>query len=237
MADVANNAMNAALAYRSAVEDYGNFIDSAMRQYGWTMPDASGQYSVQGAQDAFDPERVIQYDTTGKPVFNIEAVAAQTAGGQYGTKGLFAQTAQASASQEAQARAATRGRGLRGGLATQQERLAETLAGQQMGQVSAGLFQDIFSRYGGLGKSYQQIAVGEATDATINAANAAASAPTTNPYQVPETPSVPPPMPEPVVPTTPQRNPNQKPQGEGRMYERRGNFQYLGKQRGWVKAK
>jgi hypothetical protein len=186
MADVANNAMNAALAYRQAVEEYGNFVDSAMRQYGWTMPDASGQYSVQGAQDAFDPDRVIQYDTSGKPVFNVAETVARTAGGQYGTTGLFAQTAQESAAQEAEARAAARGRGLRGGVASQQERLAETLAGRQMGTVSAGLFQDVFARYGGLGKAYQQIAVGEATDAAINAANLAASMPTTNPMAAPE---------------------------------------------------
>ena len=171
MADVADNAVRAGLAYRGAVEDYGNFIDSTMRQYGWTMPDASGKYSVLGAQDAFDPDRVIQFDSSGRPTFDAESLIASTSGGQYGTTGLFAETAQAGAAGEAAARAEYRSRGLgRGsGLARQQELAAETAATTAMGDVSAGLFGDIFGKYAGLGKSYQDVVAGEATDAAIRA--------------------------------------------------------------------
>lgn len=171
MADVADNAVRASIAYRGAVEDYGNFIDSTMRQYGWTMPDASGRYSVMGAQDAFDPDRVIQFDSSGRPTFDAASLVASTSGGQYGTTGLFAETAQAGAAGEAAARAEYRARGLgRGsGLARQAEIGAETAATTAMGDVSAGLFGDILSRYSGLGKSYQDVVAGEATDAAIRA--------------------------------------------------------------------
>jgi hypothetical protein len=179
MSAVADNAIRASMAYRGAVEDYGNFIDTTMRQYGWTMPDSSGQYSVQGAQDAFDPDRVIQYDTSGKPTFDLERVAAQTSGGQYGTTGLFAETAQESAAQEADVRMAARGRGFGAGsgLSRQAELAAETQAGRAMGQVSAGLFSDIFSRYGNLGRLYGDVATGEVTDALIRAEGDVANMP------------------------------------------------------------
>jgi hypothetical protein len=168
MAAVADNAMRAGLAYRGAVEDYGNFIDSAMREYGWTSRDASGNYSVKGAQDAFDPDQLIQYDAAGRPTFDQAALLERTSGGQYGTTGLFASTAQAGAAAEAQARAGVRGRGITGGgLAAQQERLAETMTQSEMGGVSGALFSDIMSRYKGLGKAYEDVRAGEVTDAAI----------------------------------------------------------------------
>jgi hypothetical protein len=168
---VADNAIRATMAYQGAVEDYGNFIDSTMRQYGWTMPDASGQYSVQGAQDAFDPNRVIQFDESGKPTFDAERIASMTSGGQYGTTGTFAETAQAGAASEATARAEARMRGFgRGsGLSRQAEVESEDATRRAMGEVSAGLFGDVFAKYGGLGRLYQDVAVGEATDAAIRA--------------------------------------------------------------------
>ncbi len=175
MAEVADNAIRASMAYRGAVEDYGNFIDSAMREYGWTMPDATGSYSVQGAQDAFDPDRTIQFDASGRPTGTPGSIAASTSGGQYGTTGLFARTAQESAALEAQEMASMRGRGFGAGsgLGRQVESRLETGAKESIGEVSKSLFGDIFSKYGALGKQYEGVKTAEATDAMINAQNLA----------------------------------------------------------------
>lgn len=237
MSAVADNAMRASIAYRDAVEDYGNFVDATMRQYGWTMPDASGEYSVLGAQDAFDPDRVIQFDSAGKPVFGAEdaqRLAAMGASGQYGTTGLFAQTAQAGAAEEAGVQAGVRARGLgaRSGLARQAELAAETAALQNIGQVSADFFGGIMSKYGGLGKLYQDIATGEATDEAIRAAQASQNVGLSNPV-------APPVMPKAAPAAAPEAAPapaSGKPTGKGRMYERRGKWQYMGDKRGWVKT-
>lgn len=189
MAEVADNATRATMAYNRAVEDYGNFVDTTMRQYGWTMPDASGQYSITGAQDAFDPNRVIQYDTTGKPIFDQEAILGQTMGGQYGTTGLFAETAQAAASSEAEARMAARGRNLgRGSGLSRQQELASEFAGQEsMRNVSTGLFQDILGKYSGLTRAYEEVGIGEATDALINARLLSENVELSDEVPVPET--------------------------------------------------
>jgi len=239
MSAVADNAMRASMAYRGAVEDYGNFVDATMRQYGWTMPDASGKYSVLGAQDAFDPDRVIQFDSAGKPVFGAEdaqRLAAMGASGQYGTTGLFAQTAQAGAAEEAGVQAGVRARGLgaRSGLARQAELAAETAALQDIGQVSAGFFGDIMSKYGGLGKLYQDIAAGEVTDAAIRAAQGSENVAVSDPVAPPVMPEAAPVMPE-AAPAAPAAA-RGKPTGKGRMYERRGKWQYMGNKRGWVKT-
>lgn len=162
------NAVMAAMAYRQAVEDAGNFVDQQMRQYGWTAPDASGVYSTMGAQDAFDPDRVIQFDAFGAPVVDAAQVMQSTQRGQYGTTGLFAETAQQAAAQEADIMAGERMRGFgRGsGLSGQRQRFAETTAARQMGTLSSRFLQDLMRQYQGLTRTYQGVAAGAAQGAT-----------------------------------------------------------------------
>jgi hypothetical protein len=233
MTQVADNATRATMAYRGAVEDYGNFIDTTMRQYGWSMPGADGNYSVRNAQNAFDPDQVIQFDSSGKPVFDQEAVLARTRGGQYGTQGLFAQTAQAGAAREAEARLGARSRGLAGGgLMTQQERLAETMAGEEMGQASATFLSDVMGKYMGLGKRYEDVAVAEAEDARINAAIQAGLVPLEGDLPAPvEEPA---PVAEPTMPAADTRivPPGKNVVGEILPQASRGNYKVKGNPQG-----
>lgn len=172
---VSEGAYNAALAYRQAVEDAGNFIDAQMRQYGWTAPGADGQYSVLNAQNAFDPDRVIQFDQSGAPQIDAAAIAAGTTGGQYGTTGLFAQTAQQLAGQAAEMRVgeAQRGFGRGSGLARQRQQAAETFAKERMGTLSSQFLQNLLGRYQGLTKQYQGAIVGGTQSAIGSAARQA----------------------------------------------------------------
>ena len=175
---VSEGAYNAAMAYRMAVQDAGNFIDQQMRQYGWTAPGADGKYSVLNAQNAFDPDRVIQFDQSGAPMVDTAAIAQATMGGQYGTTGLFAQTAQQNAAQEADVMLGERMRGFgRGsGLTRQRERAAETFARERMGNVSNQFLQSILGRYQGLTGQYQNYAAGGAQGAMQSAARRASLA-------------------------------------------------------------
>lgn len=173
--DVSNNAISAALAYRTAVEDYGNFIDNTMRQFGWQTKGTDGQYSTLNAQNAFDPDRIVQFDSTGSPFIDSEAVIRATSEGQYGTTGAFAQAAQQGATQEAEAALGGRfsGFGKGSGLMSQQRQLAEQSTKAQMSGLSSQLMSGLFSKYAGLGKQYQNVAAGQAQDTAASAARRA----------------------------------------------------------------
>jgi hypothetical protein len=152
-------AVGASVAFRQAVEDAGNAVDSMMMQYGWQMPGANGQYSTTAAGDAFDPNNVLSFDDQGKAV-----QTAPTGMGQYGTTGLFAESAQQTAAEEAEARLAARTSGITGGLARQRERLSETLGAQRMGGLSAQLFGGLGQQYADVGRSYLDVLTGRAQD-------------------------------------------------------------------------
>ena len=173
--EVGNNAINAALAYRSAVEDYGNFIDNTMRQFGWQTKGTDGQYSVLNAQNAFDPDRIVQFDSTGSPYTDTAAVMQAASGGQYGTTGAFAQAAQKGASEEAATLLGGRmhGFGKGSGLMSQQRQLAEATTNAQMSGLSSQLMSGLFSKYAGLGKQYQNVTAGQAQDAASSASRRA----------------------------------------------------------------
>ena len=172
MADTVNNATQAALAYRGAVEDYGNYIDALMRQYGWNTKGPDGQYSVLNAQNAFDPDRVIQFDSSGAPSINQAQIAQATSGGYYGGTGTLANIAKAGATEEAQAMMQARMQGLdpRSGLAKQARQQAESATQEKMGIASNEFLQNILKTYSDLTKKYQNVSAGTAQDLTSSAA-------------------------------------------------------------------
>jgi hypothetical protein len=175
MADIVNNATQAALAYRGAVEDYGNYVDMLMRQYGWNAKGPDGTYSVLNAQNAFDPDRVIQFDSSGSPQVNAAQIAQATGQGYYGTSGALANVAKAGAGQEAQAITAARmaGLGPRSGLATQMRQQAEAATSEKMGLASNEFLSSILKTYSDLTKKYQNVSAGTAEDLTSSAARRA----------------------------------------------------------------
>jgi hypothetical protein len=168
---VADNAIQATMAYRGAIEDYGNFVDQQMRSFGWQMPGQDGQYSVLNAQNAFDPDSVVQFDAAGNPTFDQASILAQTSGGQYGTTGRFAEATQQGASQEADIRRnmISRGLGRNSGLSRQGQELSEGATGGNLANLSGEFFNSLQGRYGDLAKKYQNVGTGKVSDAQSNA--------------------------------------------------------------------
>lgn len=162
---IPDNAARATMAWRGATEDAGNFIDDLMQQYGWTMSGPDGTYSTTTAGDAFDPNNIMRFGSDGGATVDTARIAQQTASGQYGAKGVFADIARGGATQEAEAIQAARGRGLTGGLARQQRQLAESLTSTQMGGASADLLKAIMGQYAGVGKAFSGVKQGQVLDA------------------------------------------------------------------------
>lgn len=153
MSTIESNATNAAMAFRYATEDAGNYIDQVMSDYGWTMPGADGTYSTIAAGDAFDPNNVMQFGQDGKAIFDPTKI--KTSGGQIGGKGIFSDILRGGGAEEAQVIEQARGRGImQGGLAQQARQLAEDLATQKTSQASSEMFKAIFGTYGNVGRSY-----------------------------------------------------------------------------------
>jgi len=168
---VADNAIQATMAYRGAIEDYGNFVDQQMRSFGWQMPGQDGQYSVLNAQNAFDPDSVVQFDEAGNPTFDQASILRQTSGGQYGSTGRFAEATQQGGTQEADINRSIMGRGLgRGsGLGQQAQALSEGATSGNLAGLSSELFGGLQGKYSDLAKKYQNVGGAKVSDAQSNA--------------------------------------------------------------------
>ena len=220
------NAIQGSIAFRQAVEDAGNAVDQMMMQYGWQTPGAGGQYSNIAAGDAYDPDKVLTFDDQGKAVMNMPTV-----GGQYGTTGLFAQSAQETAAEEAQARLGMRASGITGGLARQREVLSESLGRQRMGALSGQLFAGLGQEYGTVRGSYSDLLAAQVEDATAAGTGQAENATLTDPNAaVPPLPMVEEPVapvaPEPastIIPAAKNTVGGILPSGSRGNYNRRGN--------------
>jgi hypothetical protein len=168
---VADNAIQATMAYRGAIEDYGNFVDQQMRSFGWQMPGQDGQYSVLNAQNAFDPDSVVQFDESGNPTFDQASILRQTSGGQYGSTGRFAEATQQGGTQEADINRTIMNRGLgRGsGLGQQAQALSEGATSGNLAGLSSELFGGLQGKYSDLAKKYQNVGGARVSDAQSNA--------------------------------------------------------------------
>lgn len=167
---LADNTNAAAMAFVGATEDAGNYIDSLMNQYGWTMPGSDGSYSVINSGNAFDPNNIMSFGDKGGATIDMARIANQTASGKFGGRGIFADIARGGATQEAQTVADLSSRGLgQGGLAEQQRALAEYTTNQQTGQASSELFNKLLAQYVGVKKAYQG-SLGSNVTGSINSA-------------------------------------------------------------------
>lgn len=172
------NAIQGGLAFNAALGDARDFVNEAFARYGWQMPTATGSYTSAAAGEAFDPNLVLSFDpNTGAMTSKMPTQAT----GQYGTTGLFAETAQAGASGEADVTSELRSRGIMtGGLAGQRRQLAETMASRQMGEVSSELFGGIGGAYGNVGQSYLDYLIGKTTGEQTGASAGAETMPVTS---------------------------------------------------------
>ena len=126
----------AAIAYQDALNQARNAQNALLRQYGFTAPNASGEYSVEGAQGAFDPNSLFDKATGGIDKARLQQLAS---GLQVGGSGALADVIRGGASREADVVSEARSRGfggdVGGGLMAQRRQLAEA---QTSGELAAG---------------------------------------------------------------------------------------------------
>lgn len=170
--DLTSSAGQAAVAYQDALNQARNTQNALLRQYGFTMMGPTGDYSVETAQRAFDPNVLFDRATGGIDQAKLAELAK---GLTVGTGGLFGEIARGGASAEAEAALGARAAGLRGGLAQQRRQLAEAQAAQQLteakGQALAGLGEAMAP----IGGAFQRLQIAQAeAKAQEEAAKAAA---------------------------------------------------------------
>jgi hypothetical protein len=133
--DILTYTGQAAIAYQDALNQARNSQNMLLRQYGLTGTDASGNYTVEGAQAAFDPNTLIKDTNTG---LDINKVTELAKGLRVGATGKLADIMSGGVSGEAdvvgQARAAGFGEasGIGGGIINQRRQLAESKAQQDL---------------------------------------------------------------------------------------------------------
>lgn len=126
----------AAVAYQDALNQARNTQNALLRQYGFTAPSASGEYSVEGAQSAFDPNSLFDKASGGIDKAKLQQLASSL---QVGGTGVLSDIMRKGASSEADVVSEARSRGfgeeIGGGLMAQRRQLAEA---QTSGEVAAG---------------------------------------------------------------------------------------------------
>lgn len=228
--DLVSNAGMAAIAYRDALTAAQNTQNALLRQYGFTMPGAGGQYTVEGAQAAFDPNTLFDQATGGINQARLSELAGRI---QVGGTGLLSDIMRGGASAEAEAALGARSAGISGGgLAAQRRALAEAQTSGQLGQARQEFVSGIAQGLQPIGAAYSGLQ--QARIADRMAAEAAAAARAT-------IPSVSEPMFETDVPEGAEmvaqaggQMASEGPQRAGKkMYEIVNGFRWMGKKKGW----
>lgn len=154
----------AAIAYQDALNQAKNMQNALLRQYGFVAPDASGNYSVEGAQSAFDPNTLFDKATGGID----QAKLSQLVGGLgVGGTGRIADISRAGASSEAEAAMEVRqrlGEGIGGGLMAQRRGLAEAMTAGQVGAAKSEFLAGLGEAMSPIGGAFQNLKIGEAYD-------------------------------------------------------------------------
>lgn len=159
--DLSGAAGNAAVAYQDALNQARNAQNALLRQYGFTMMGPTGDYSVENAQRAFDPNVLFDKATGGIDQAKLAELAK---GLTVGTGGLFGEIARGGATAEAEAVLGARATGLRGGLAQQRRQLAEAQAGQQLTQAKEQALAGLGEAMAPIGGAYQELQMAQARD-------------------------------------------------------------------------
>ena len=171
--DLTSAAGTAAVAYQDALNQARNTQNALLRQYGFTAPNAQGEYSVEAAQRAFDPNVLFDKATGGIDAAKVQ----QLAGGlQFGTTGVLSDIGRGGASTEAETALASRASGISGGLAAQRRALVEAQTAQQTGRAKEEFLSGFAGAMSPIGTAFQNLQIAQAeAKAQEEAAAAAAS--------------------------------------------------------------
>jgi len=179
----------AAIAYRNALNQSKDTVNTLFRSYGWNMPGANG-YSVESAQGAFDPNKLFDVNTGGLDLDKVKAMAGELS---YGGKGVMADIARGGGAAEADVALGLREAGIaRGGLAEQRRRLVEAQTGKEMTGAKEQFLAGLAGAYAPIGTAYQDV-LAEKVAAEADTEGSSAEADTTPNYTdtAPVTPPIP----------------------------------------------
>lgn len=158
-------------AFSTASERARNAVNSLFSSYGFTKQDPSGAWSTSVAGKAFDPTQFVSYNN-GNVSVNTEAIR-NLASGEFGAAfgpNRLSQAMGSSATREALAKAALRGRGImRGGLAGQAAGAAEAAQRLDLANLGAEFLGGLGDVYGNIGS-----AVGDVLTSNIESAGTGA---------------------------------------------------------------
>jgi len=130
-ADLMTNTSQATIAYQDALNQARNAQNSLFRSYGMTSADANGNYSVEGAQGAFDPNTLFANSNTG---LDLNKITELSKGLQIGGTGRLADIEKAGASGVSDVTGAAQragfgaDTGVSGGIIGQRQQLARSQA-------------------------------------------------------------------------------------------------------------
>lgn len=172
--DLISNAGMAAIAYRDALTAAQNTQNALLRQYGFTMPNAAGQYTVEGAQAAFDPNTLFDQATGGINQARLAELAGKI---QVGSTGALSDIMRGGAATEAEAALAARTAGLGGGgLAAQRRALAEAQTAGQLGAAKQEFVSGVAQGLAPVSQAYSGLQQARIQDRmALEAARAAAA--------------------------------------------------------------
>lgn len=161
MADLLTNTGQAAIAYQDALNQARNTANMLLRQYGFTRPNASGQYTVESAQSAFDPNSLFDNATGG---LNQQKLQEAISGLSVGGRGVFGDIYRGGASGEAEQMIASRAAGLQGGLAAQRRKIVEAQTSGQIGQARSQFIGGIGQAIAPIGSAWQGLQTSQTQD-------------------------------------------------------------------------
>ena len=219
------------LAYINATRRAQTDAEGLLRSYGYVAPGAGGSYSSDSLFGAFNPNKIINRDTgeIDENAFN-ESIKDISIGGS----GRLADIQREGADIEAEARLASASGGIRGGLASQRTNLAEYQAAKNLSAGKTDFLNQVTQAYNPISGAFSNLKVAEA-DAATQKQLADAEADRLAKEQTAESDLFTRLLGSPSA-TPPANQPPAKPTSPGtRLYERRGPYQWLGKQ-GWKKV-
>lgn len=216
----------AAAAFQTATKQAQNAVNSLFSSYGFTRQNSQGQWDTATAGSAFDPNKFIQYNpATGAVNVDTEAIRAASAG-EFGTAFGYNKLTDilgTSASREALAKSALRGRGIMGGgLARQAGTAAEAQQGREVGSLAGELLGGLGGIYGDIGGAVTGAIQSNIETQGTGAQTIAGATSVSNPNVAPAT-----------------SGPEAKPTSAGsRMYalSPRGGWRWMGQSKGWKKV-
>lgn len=165
----------AALAYSDALKQAQNTSNALMRQYGFVAPNATGDYTVEGAQGAFNPNTLFNATTGGLDQAKFdEALKNLSTGGT----GILADITRSGATGEAEALQEVQGRlgeGIGGGLIGQRRQLAESMTSGQLGTAKGEFISSLAGGLAPIGGAWQGLQTAKAQTELANLQNQAAA--------------------------------------------------------------